>query len=79
LGEGVRSEASHGCGRHGVTPDSGRVKGLIFETVLIESSCSGIPLVRGVIWRAVSARFCDLVLEDGVKTVSKLQDNCKII
>jgi len=62
-----------------MTPDSSRVKDLICETVLIESSCSGIPLVRGVIWWAVSARFHDLVLEDGIKTTSKLQDNRKIV
>jgi len=60
-------------------PDSGGVEGLICKMVLIESPCGGIPLVRGIIRQAVSAGFCDLVLEDGVKTASKLQDDRKIV
>jgi hypothetical protein len=62
-----------------MTPDSSRVEGLIFQMVLIESPCGSIPLVRGIIQQAVSAGFCDLVLEDGVKTMSKLQDDCEIV
>ena len=77
--EGTRGEASHGCGHCGMTSDSGGVKGLICETVLIKLPCGGIPLVRGVIRWVVFAGFCDLVLEDGIKTVSKLQDDCEII
>jgi hypothetical protein len=45
--------------------------------VLVETSCSGISPVREVIFQVIPARFCDLVLEGGVKTVLELQDNCK--
>jgi len=78
-GEGARGEASHGCGHRGVTPDSGRMEGFICKMVLIELLCSGIPLVKGIIRWAVSARFRNLVLEDGVKTALELQDNHKIV
>jgi hypothetical protein len=62
-----------------MAPGSSRVKGFICEAVLVESLRSGIPLVRGVIWQAVSAGFCDLVLQDWIKTVSEFQDNCEVI
>jgi len=75
--EGTCSEAHHRGGHHGMTPGSGRVKGLICKAILIKLSCSGIPPVRGVIWWVISARFCDLVLEGGVETTAELQDNCE--
>jgi hypothetical protein len=62
-----------------MAPDSGGVKGFICEAVLVESSHSGIPLVRGIIWRAVSAGFHNLVLEDWIKTASELQDNHEVV
>jgi len=77
--EGARGKAGHSCRCCSMAPDSGGVKSFVCEVVLVESSRSGIPLVRGVIWRAVSARFHDLVLEDWIKTASELQDNCEVV
>jgi len=79
LREGARGKAGRSCGCCGVVLDSGRVKSFVCKVVLVESLCSGIPLVRCVIWQAVSARFRDLVLEDWIKTVSEFQDNRKVI
>jgi hypothetical protein len=77
--EGARSKAGRHCGCCGMAPDSGRVKGFVCEAVLVESSRSGIPLVRGVIWWVVSAGFHNLVLEDWIKTTSELQDNHEVV
>jgi hypothetical protein len=56
-----------------MAPDSGGVKGFVCEAVLVELSHSGI------IWRAVSAGFHNLVLEDWIKTASELQDNHEVV
>ena len=59
--------------------DSSRVKGFVCEAVLIKLLHSSIPLVRGIIWQAVSAGFHNLVLEDWIKTASELQDNHEVV
>jgi hypothetical protein len=58
-------------------PSSCRVKGLIFEAVLIKLLCSSVPPTRGVISRAVSARFHNLILEDQIEAMAELQKNCE--